>query len=390
MAGFMEQVLKELPGQERRTALEVSGAGPRQSFLATFALETVVDGLDTPWSFAFLPDGRIILNEKPGRVRLFGGGVLSEPVSGTPAVAYRQDAGLLALTLHPDFAENGWIYLAYSDPGDDPGTAATRIVRGRIRGLDWVDQEAIWTAPSALYSDDNSHFGTRLVFDGDELYFSIGDRGQRDDAQDLGSPHGKIHRLHADGSVPADNPFVGTAGALASVWSYGHRNVQGLAFSPSGALWSSEHGPRGGDELNRIAAGANYGWPLVSHGREFSGEPVSPHTSLPGIVDPALVWREAIAPAGIAFYRGEHFPGWQGNLLVASLAAGELRRVEIAEGAARGQEMLLKGIGRIRDVQVGPDGYVYLAVERSKGAGGILRLVPSTRADISLLELGAD
>jgi glucose/arabinose dehydrogenase/galactose mutarotase-like enzyme len=387
LAGFMERVLKEMPGQELQTALEVSAAGPRQSFLETFVLETVVDGLDTPWSFAFLPDGRIIVNEKPGRVRLFSQGVLSEPVRGTPAVAYRQDAGLLALTLHPDYAENGWIYLTYSDPGADPDTSATKIVRGRIRDHAWVDQETIWSAPPALYTADNSHFGARLAFAGGDLYFSIGDRGQRAQAQDLGNPYGKIHRLRADGTVPADNPFVATEGALASVWSYGHRNVQGLAFAPDGALWSSEHGPRGGDELNRIEAGGNYGWPLVSHGREFTGEPVSQHASLPGIADPALVWQDSIAPSGIAFCRGERFPGWQGSLLVTSLAAKELRRVEIEGDAALAQEIVLKGVGRIRDVQVGPDGLPYLAIERGRGAGGILRLVPAAIPDIPLFEL---
>jgi len=390
LAGFMERVLKEMPGEELQTAREVSRAGPQQSFLETFAVETVVDSLDTPWSFAFLPDGAIILNEKPGRVRLFSNGVLSEPVSGTPSVAYRQDAGLLALALHPDFAANGWIYLAYSDPGADPDTSTVKIVRGRIRGHAWVDQETIWSAPPSLYTADNSHFGTRLAFAGDHLFFSIGDRGRREQSQDLGNPYGKIHRLHADGTVPVDNPFVTAEGALGSVWSYGHRNVQGLAFSPGTVLWASEHGPRGGDELNRIEAGGNYGWPLVSHGMEFNGEPVSVNTSLPGLVDPELVWQDTIAPANIAFYRGERFPAWQGSLLVTSLAAKELRRLEIEQGRVRAQELLLKGVGRIRDVQVGPDGYPYLAVERSKGAGSILRLVPSSLADIPLFELSAD
>lgn len=390
LAGFMERVLKEMPSEELQTTLEASNAGARQSFLETYAPETVIDRLDTPWSFAFLPDGRIILNEKPGRVRLFSEGVLSEPVRGTPAVAYRQDAGLLAVAPHPDYADNGWIYLAYSDPGVDADTSTLKIVRGRIRDHAWVDQQTIWSAPAELYSADNSHFGTRLAFAGGDLFFSIGDRGQREQAQDLGNPCGKIHRLHADGSTPADNPFVGAEGALASVWSYGHRNVQGLAFAPSGALWASEHGPRGGDELNRIEAGGNYGWPLVSHGLEFSGKPVSAHTSLPGITDPALVWQQAIAPSGVAFYRGEPFPGWQGDLLVASLAAMELRRVSIGDGQVRAQEVLLKGIGRIRDVQVGSDGYPYLAVERSKGAGSILRLVPATIPDDALFELRPD
>jgi len=376
MAGFMTRVLKEIPGEELQSAWDITAAGARQTFLETFTLETVIEGLDTPWSFAFLPAGGIILNEHPGRVRLFADGVLSDPVRGTPVVAWRQDAGLLALAPHPDYPENGWIYLAYADPGADPDTSTTRIVRGRIRDQAWVDEESIWRAPPALYSADNSHFGTRLVFGGDHLFFSIGDRGRRDDAQDLSSPYGKIHRLHADGSVPPDNPFVGTAGALASVWSYGHRNPQGLAVSPSGTLWSSEHGPRGGDELNRIVRGGNYGWPLATHGTEFDGTAISEATSLPGMIDPALLWRETIAPSGIAFYRGAGFPAWQGSLLVTSLAAKELRRVAFDRDAVSAQELLLKGAGRLRDVQIGPEGNPYLAAERSPGTGVILRLVP--------------
>jgi len=384
LAGFMNLILNELPAKEMQTEQEVADTEPRQTFVATFALETVVEGLATPWSFAFLPDGSIILTEKAGELRLLQDGVLSEPVRGTPAVAYRQDAGLLALALHPDFAENGWIYLAFADPGEDPDTSTTRLVRGRIRDHNWVDQETIWRAPPELYRPDNSHFGTRLLFDGDFLYFSIGDRGRREDAQDLASPYGKIHRLRADGSLPADNPFVQTPGALASIWSYGHRNVQGLARAPDGALWASEHGPRGGDELNRIVAGGNYGWPLATWGLEFSGERISDAVSLPGMVDPELVWQEAIAPAAIDFYDGERFPAWRGSLMVTSLAAKELRRVEIQGDRVVGQEVLLSGVGRIRDVQVGPDGYPYIAVERRGNTGYILRLVPATRSERTL------
>lgn len=390
MAGFMQYLLQELPAEQLQIARDAAAAGPRQSFLETFAPEPVVDGLDTPWSFAFLPDGGIVLNEKPGRLRLFRNGVLGDPVRGTPVVAYRQDAGLLALALHPDFGNNGWIYLAFADPGSDPDTSTMKIVRGRIRDGVWVDQQTVWSAPPALYGTANSHFGTRLLFDGDYLFFSIGDRGHRENAQDLSSPYGKIHRIRADGSVPTDNPFVGVDGAWASVWSYGHRNPQGLARSASGELWASEHGPRGGDELNRIERGRNYGWPLATHGRDFSGEPISAHTSLPGMDDPELVWQETIAPSGIAFYRGGAFPAWQGSLLVASLAAQELRRVAIDGARVVSQELLLKGIGRLRDVQTGADGFPYLAVERSSGTGAILRLMPATLSEESLFELAED
>jgi len=384
MAGFMERILVELPEQELRTALDVEHAGARQTFLESFALETVAQGLDMPWSFAFLPDGDILLTEKPGSLRRVHDGVVGERVRDVPRVAFRQDAGLLALALHPDFARNGWIYLAFAEPGVDPNTSAIKLVRGRIRDNTWVDQETIWSSPPSLYRADNSHFGTRLVFDGDYLFFSIGDRGRREEAQDLESPHGKIHRVHADGSVPEDNLFARADAGLGTIWSYGHRNVQGMAFSDAGDLWASEHGPRGGDELNRVVAGMNYGWPLATWGREFNGEPISEHTRLPGMADPTMVWHEGIAPSAVAFYRGDRFPAWRNSLLVASLAAKELRRVEIVGSEARSQELLLKGIGRIRDVQVSPEGYPYLAVERPGGSGVLLRLVPATRIETPL------
>jgi len=384
MAGFMERILVEMPAQELRAALDVERSGARQTFLETFAVETVAQGLDMPWSFAFLPDGDILLTEKPGRLRQIHDGIVGEPVRDVPQVAFRQDAGLLALALHPDFARNGWVYLAFAEPGEDPETSTTRLVRGRIRDNAWVDQESVWSAPPALYRPDNSHFGTRLVFHGDYLFFSIGDRGRREDAQDLHSPYGKIHRLYADGRVPDSNPFAQRMDGLGSVWSYGHRNVQGLALSDTGALWASEHGPRGGDELNRIEAGANYGWPLATWGREFNGERISEHTRLPGMVDPAVIWQDGIAPSAAAFYEGHLFPAWRGNLLVASLAAKELRRVEIVGDEARSQELLLKGIGRIRDVQIGPKGDPYLAVERPGDKGVLVRLVPATRTETPL------
>jgi glucose/arabinose dehydrogenase/galactose mutarotase-like enzyme len=378
MADFMVELLRKYPQEMADAAQEVAHEEPRQSYRETFRLDTVVDGLNIPWSFAFLPDNRIVLTERDGYLRLVDDGELSEPVSGTPEVWARQDAGLLAMALDPEYADNGWIYLSFSDPGETVGTSMTKIVRGRIRDHAWADEEVVWVVPSSLYSENNSHFGTRLLIDEDYLYFSIGDRGQRSAVQDLSTPFGKMHRTYRNGSIPEDNPFRDRVEAWPSVWSYGHRNPQGLAQSPEGQLWSTEHGPKGGDELNRIRPGKNYGWPLVTHGTEFSGKAISEHTSLPGMIDPEYVWPETIAPSGIAFYDGERFPGWQDSLFVTSLAGQELRRIAIEEGEVVSQELLLKMIGRIRDVQVGPDGFVYLAVERYGGRGKILRLVPAS------------
>jgi glucose/arabinose dehydrogenase/galactose mutarotase-like enzyme len=374
---LMVELLQKYPREMVDVALEVSHEQPRQSYRETFRLETVVDGLNIPWSFTFLPDNRIILTERDGHLRLVEDGKLSEPISGTPRVWARQDGGLLAIALDPEYEESAWVYLSYSDPGDVPGTSMTKIVRGRIESYAWLEEDVLWQAPSAYYTDSNAHFGTRLVFDGDYLYFSVGDRGQRESAQDLSSPVGKVHRIYRDGRIPPDNPFTGRTDAYSSVWSYGHRNPQGLVLSPDGVLWSSEHGPTGGDELNRIDAAQNYGWPLATHGTEMDGSRISGHKSLPGMADPTHVWPDTIAPSNIAFYEGERFPGWRGSLFVASLGGQELRRVEIEDGEVAAQELLLKMIGRIRDVQVGPDGFIYLAVERYRGHGGILRLVPA-------------
>jgi glucose/arabinose dehydrogenase/galactose mutarotase-like enzyme len=375
---LMVELLQKYPQEMVDATLEVSHGKPRQSYRETFRLETIVDGLKIPWSIAFLPDNRIILTERNGSLRIVDDSKLSRPIHNTPRVWARQDGGLLAMAPDPDYEDNAWMYLSYSDPGDTPGTSMTKIIRGRIVDHAWVDEEILWQAPLTLYTESNAHYGTRLLLDGDYLYFSVGDRGEREQAQDLASPLGKVHRIHRDGRVPADNPFADQAGAYTSIWSYGHRNPQGLALSPDGVLWSTEHGPTGGDELNRIEAARNYGWPLATHGTEMDGSPISADSSLPGMADPIHVWPETIAPSNVAFYEGGQFPGWQGSLFVASLTGQELRRIEIEKGEVTAQELLLKMIGRIRDVQEGPDGYIYLAVERYRGHGSILRLMPDS------------
>lgn len=376
LSEFMVDLLKTTPTKMARQIQENSHTKPRTASAEVFRLETMAGVPGIPWSIGFLPDGGIIFTEREGHVRVLREGVVSPPLRGVPPVAVRQDGGMLAIALDPDYSRTGWIYLAFADPGDVQMTSMLRIVRGRIRDGAWQDQEDIWNVPQAYYSENNSHFGTRFLFEGEYLYFSVGDRGQRNLAQDTSSPFGKIHRITRDGKIPADNPFRDDPTAWPSVWSYGHRNAQGLAMEPSGAIWSAEHGPRGGDELNLIQRGANYGWPRATHGLDDDGQVISDHSSLPGMTDPVLIWKDGIAPSNLNFYLGNKFPNWKGDLLVGSLGGQELRRLTIRNGKIQSQELLLKSIGRIRDVQQGPDGNIYLAVERPAGQSAIARLVP--------------
>jgi glucose/arabinose dehydrogenase len=297
-----------------------------------------------------------------------------EPVRGTPVPMVRQDGGFLDLIAHPDFATNGWLYLAYSEAGDAARTSMTRIVRGRIRNHAWVDQEDIFRADQKYYYTDTSHYGCRFLFGpAGYLYFSIGDRGNALEAQDLTSPSGKIHRVFDDGRIPPDNPFVGRAGAWESIWSYGHRHVQGLQFHPvTGRLWATEHGPRGGDELNRIEPGRNYGWPIVSHGQPQLTEVIE-GTARAGMESP-VAWWTGIAPAAIEFSTSERFPRWRNHLFVAGLLGRQLRRIETDGDRVVHQEVLFSDLGRVRDVVVGPDGFIYVALNNP---GRIARLVPA-------------
>jgi glucose/arabinose dehydrogenase len=344
-----------------------------------FKIETVVPDLDTPWGMQFLPDGRMLVTERPGKLRVITPGKpLPSPIEGIPAVWAVQDGGLMDVTLHPDFAKNGWIYLSYSEPATPPsGASNTVIVRGKIREGKWVDQEVLFRAPKEQYWVDNSHFGSRFLWDrAGHLFYSIGDRGHQDDAQSLALPNGKVHRINDDGSIPKDNPFVGKADALGSIWSYGNRNPQGLAFHPvTGDLWESEHGPRGGDELNVIEPGKNYGWPVITYGMNYDGTPITDKTEAPGMEQPIVQWTPSIAACPIAFYTGNQFPKWKNDLFVGALVFQELRRLSIDGRKVTHQEVLFKGIGRVRDVVNGPDGYLYVLLNNP---GRIVRLAPAT------------
>jgi len=346
----------------------------------TFRIEVVADGLDTPWGLAWLPDGRLLVTERPGRLRIIEKDrLLPTPVEGVPPVWVKQDGGLLDVAVHPRFASDPWIYLAFSDAGSTPGASATKIVRARLRDGRLTDVEPLFQPRSEHYWIDNRHFGARFLFDPQgHLFYSIGDRGHERDAQDLASPYGKLHRVSDAGQAPADNPFVARAGALPTIWSYGHRNQQGLAIHPvTGGLWAAEHGPRGGDELNRIERGRNYGWPLVTHGMNDDGTPMTEHTAQDGLEPPIVHWTPSIAVCALEFYTGDRFPRWKHDLFVTALAQQELRRLRLDGRTVAHQEVLFTSIGRVRDLASGPDGYVYVALNEP---GRVIRLVPAAAA----------
>jgi glucose/arabinose dehydrogenase len=368
----------------------------------TFRIELVATGLMTPWALAFLPDGRMLVTERDGRLRIVDHGTLSEPVKGTPTAHVQQDGGYLDVEVHPDYARNRWIYLAYSEdepgyvppppnatPADGPAgrggplrvPSMTAIVRGRINDRnEWTDQMLIFRAPTELYSTSGAHYGCRLIFDRqDHLFFTLGERGNQANAQDLKTPLGKIHRVNDDGSVPSDNPFINTPGAVPTIWSYGHRNPEGLAWDPvTGSLWESEHGPNTADEINVIEKGHNYGWAVASK----SGQ-AGLALSVPGMDDPTVYFTPTFAPAGISFYTGSRYPAWNNtSLFVGGLLGQALRRLEIKGHTVVSQEVLFNQFGRVRDVVQAPDGYFYVALQDPTGvpdpAGGNIPLSAST------------
>jgi glucose/arabinose dehydrogenase len=350
----------------------------------TFRIEVVASGLDTPWGEAFLPDGRLLVTERSGHIRIIGkDGTVSEPVKGTPTPWVRQDGGYFDIAVHPDYAKNGWIYLSYSEivpgfAGTVPGPTAprtaplppsmTRVIRGRINaGNEWVDQQDVFKAPDALYTPAIIHYGSRFLFDGrGHLYWTMGERGEMTNAQNLSVPLGKIHRVNDDGSVPADNPFVGLAGADPTIWSYGHRNPEGLAIDPrTGLLWESEHGPTGGDEINIIEKGKDYGWGVATMGTQ----PGIARQHAPMMVDPIAYYTPSIGPSGIAFNSGGKYPGWKNNLFVTALVGQKLLRLEVEGRKIVAQETLFDQFGRVRDVTLGPDGLLYVLVQNPTGRG---------------------
>jgi glucose/arabinose dehydrogenase len=396
-----------------------------------FRIDVLTRDVNTPFGLAFLPDGRLLITERNGTLRVLDkNNQLSGPITGTPKPHVQQDGGFLDVTVHPQYAKNGWIYLSYSevqpgyvappppppaDPAAPPATAGapaaqgggfgggrgrggppqppsnTVIVRGKInKNNEWSDQQIVFRSPAELYVSTGVHFGSRFAWDREgHLFFTLGERGTMQNAQDLKNGLGKIHRVNDDGSVPKDNPFVSSPGVDATIWSYGHRNPEGLAWEPAtGRLWESEHGPSGGDEINIIEKGHNYGWGVASKGLQGG----ITKTSETGMDDPIVYYTPAIAPAGITFYTGRRYPGWKNtSLLVGALVGQQLRRLEISNERVVKQEVLFSEFGRVRDVVQGPDGYLYVALQSPTGGQGvplsaatpgmIVRLVPeaSTR-----------
>jgi len=335
----------------------------------------IVEALQNPWGLAFLPDGRALVTERSGRLRLVTPRGEAANVAGVPPVWARGQGGLLDVCLHPSFAINQTLFLSYA--GQNAEGTATRIARARLSDGRLIDVTPIFEAGPRIAN--NFHFGSRLAFGRDgKLYATTGERfSWRDEAQNLGDLRGKIVRLNDDGSIPSDNPFVGQPNIRPEIFSYGHRNPQGLAVHPqTGALWSHEHGPRGGDEVNILRAGANYGWPKATHGIDYSGAIISEHKSLPGMVDPLFVWVPSIAPSGMAFYTGDAMPAWRGSLFIGALAAQLLVRLQLdGERVVQEERLLQRQVGRIRDVRQGPDGRLYLLTDASDGA--LLRIDPA-------------
>jgi glucose/arabinose dehydrogenase len=341
-------------------------------------IETVAEGLEHPWSLAFLPDGRMLVTERPGRLNIVGPTGKVAEIAGTPAVETGGQGGLLDVALDPAFESNRLIYLSYAEAGE--GGAGTAVMRGRLSAdfSSFEDGKVIFRQMPKLAG--GNHFGSRLVFaPAGKLFITLGERfDYRDKAQALDNHLGKVVRINADGSVPDDNPFTGRAGALPEIWSYGHRNPQSAALDPdTGKLWTVEHGARGGDELNMPEAGKNYGWPIISYGVNYDGSKIGEGTAKAGMEQPVKYWVPSFAPSGMAFYTGDLFPAWKGDLFVGALAAQELVRVDMENGLPRGEERLLKDLGeRIRDVRQGRDGALYVLTDSSSGR--VLKLVPGS------------
>ncbi len=340
-------------------------------------VSALATGLANPWSIAFLPDGNILVTERPGRLRILRNGRLDpEPVSGVPDVHVTILGGLLDVALHPRFEDNRWVYLTFATVRDS-GESTTAVARGRFDGDALIDVETIFVANN--WSSSPFNFGGRIAFDNDGyLYLTVGDRlDEEDTAQDVASHGGKVLRLNDDGSVPSDNPFAGAEGHAPEIYTLGHRNAQGLALHPqTGRIWQNEHGPLGGDEINIILPGRNYGWPLVSYGVSYEGEVITEHTSLPEMEDPFMYWTPSIGISGLSFYTGERFPQWRGNAFVGAMmygrtrATGHVQRLTFndAGNPIQREPILIELRQRIRDVRPGPDGLLYVLTDENPGA----------------------
>jgi glucose/arabinose dehydrogenase/cytochrome c553 len=342
-----------------------------------YRVETVIaegNGLKTPWGIDWLPDGTMLVTNRPGTMSVVKNGQVIGSVDGLPPSVEMGQGGLLDVAVHPKYAQNGWIYLSLSDPSESgPGKALTKIVRGKLnfRGgkVTWTSQQTIFQASQEFYSGSGVHFGSRIVFDNaGHVFFSIGERGTGEFAQDLARPNGKIYRVNEDGTVPKDNPFVtsGTKNALPAIWSYGHRNPQGLVMGLDGTLWDTEHGPRGGDEVNRIQKAANYGWPLIAHSINYNDSPLKLPWPAAGqnFTLPVFRWLPSTGASGLDVAKGPMFSAWKGDLLAGGLSGANVDRIRIKDDKVIEREELIFGMGRVRDVATAPDGSIYVALNQ--------------------------
>ena len=344
-------------------------------------IEVFAEGLEIPWAIDFLDATTALITEKPGRLRVVTKGKLQpEPVKNIPKVLNEGQGGLMDVAVDPDYSQNGWIYLAFSHvldkkAGEERPGAMTKIVRGKIENNTWTNEQVLFEAPHETYRTTRHHYGCRIVFDkAGYLYFAIGDRGAGFQAQDNSLPNGKVHRIQKDGKIPADNPFVSDPKAMKSLYSLGNRNIQGMAIHPeTDELWTTEHGPMGGDELNLIKPGKNYGWETITYGINYNGTIITEFTHKPGLEQPNLYWRPSIAVCGLDFYRGDLFKKWKNKLLVGALKYEEVRLLNIEGDRVMHDEVILKGQGRVRDVQTGPDGAIYVVLN---DPGTVLKLMP--------------
>jgi glucose/arabinose dehydrogenase len=365
----------------------VSGDTTGRSAVHDYRVVTVADGLVQPWSIAFLPGGDMLVTERPGRLRIIRKGtLLPQAVEGVPKVFHSSQGGLLEVMPHPNFATNRLIYLSYSKPGADDSRSRTALIRGRFENDRLTAVEELFDA----VAQGRNHFSGKIAFDGKGfLYLTLGDRQvppegnlEAHPAQDLSNHHGKIIRLHDDGRVPSDNPFVGRTGARPEIWSYGHRNVQGLAIHPeTGDIWANEHGPQGGDELNRIQPGRNYGWPVIGYGVNYqTGLAIHSGTHRQGMEQPVKIWVPSIGISGLMIYTGDRFPEWKGNMFVGGMAGQQLSRLTLSGQRISSEELLVQQMGRIRDIRQSPDGYIYLVTDDRDGKPTpILRVEPVAR-----------
>jgi glucose/arabinose dehydrogenase len=354
-------------------ANEKHEAGPSSKISSTSVkADTLYKDFQNPWGMVWLPDGRMLITEKAGEILVFRDGKFTgEKLNGVPAVASGGQGGLLDIKLHPDYEKNKWIYISYAKPVK--GGATTTIARFKLDGNNIIDKQELYEAKP--YVDADYHFGSRIIFDKNNyLFFSSGERGTMKKVWELDNDHGKIHRLKDDGTIPDDNPFVKTPGARKSIWSYGHRNPQGLVYDKENdRIWEIEHGPRGGDELNLIQKGNNYGWPLTCYGINYDGTILTDKKEMPGVTNPTRYWVPSIAPCGSMIVTSDKYPKWKGNLLIGALALRHIARVQLNGTTYVTEEKLLDNVARFRDIAEGPDGYIYAITE---GPGMLLKLMP--------------